>query len=132
MVKKKVPRNTPLAAPAEPAAAAPDVLDEMAAPSTSFMDMLHEAEVDIGAPPLDPFRDGDELEDLGGEEEEGEDDDELEEIEEEAFTAVARPAVRSSNYTNAEDVLLVRAWASVGLDATTGTDQTGKRYWQHI
>ncbi|CAM0882220.1 unnamed protein product [Alopecurus aequalis] len=105
----------------------------MAAPATSFMDMLHAAEVDIGAPPLDPFRDGDDLELIRDEEEEeGEDDDELEEIEEEAFAAVARPAVRSSNYTDAEDVLLVRAWASVGLDAATGTDQTSKQYWQRI
>jgi hypothetical protein len=27
---------------------------------------------------------------------------------------------------------LVKAWSQVGLDAVTGTDQTGKRYWQRI
>ena len=27
---------------------------------------------------------------------------------------------------------LVRAWGRVGMDACTGTDQTGKRYWQRI
>nr|XP_051208648.1 uncharacterized protein LOC127325857 [Lolium perenne] len=100
------------------------------------MDMLNEVEVDINAPPLDPYRDDDleggEDAEGGDEEEEDDDDEDITEIQEEAFTAVARPPVRSSNYTDAEDILLVRAWASVGLDAGTGTDQTGKRYWQRI
>ncbi|KAE8792724.1 putative methionyl-tRNA synthetase [Hordeum vulgare] len=68
----------------------------------------------------------------GYEEEEGEDEEEVIGIEEEAFAAVARPAVRSANYREAEDILLVRAWTQVGMDASTGTDQTGKRYWQRI
>ena len=54
------------------------------------------------------------------------------EIEEEAFAAVAKPTVRSANYSKDENILSVHALAHVGLDASTGTDQTGKRYWQHI
>jgi hypothetical protein len=98
---------------------------------TSYMDLLQDAEVDIGAPPLDPFEFGD---DLHGEEEEvgegEEEEDELTEIGVEAFAAGGRR--KASNYTEAEDIILVRAWASVGMDACTGTDQTGKRYWQRI
>ncbi|KAE8776210.1 putative methionyl-tRNA synthetase [Hordeum vulgare] len=103
----------------------------MPAPLTSFMGLPHDAEVDIGAPPLKPFG-GDDLEEEGDEEEEGEDEEEVTEIEEEAFAAVGKPTVRSTNYSEDEDILLVRAWAHVGMDASTGTDQTGKRYWQHI
>ena len=66
------------------------------------------------------------------EEEEGDDEEDVTEIEEEAFAAVVRPAVRSTNYTDAEDVLLVRAWASVGMYAGIGTNQSGKLYWQRI
>ena len=104
----------------------------MPAPPMSFMGLLEEAEVDIGAPSLEPFGFGDDLQEEGDEEEEGEDEEEVTEIEEEAFAAVAKPTVRSANYSEDEDILLVRAWAHVGLDASTGTDQTGKRYWQRI
>ncbi|KAE8797170.1 putative methionyl-tRNA synthetase [Hordeum vulgare] len=95
---------------------------------TSFMDLLQDAEVDLGALPLEPF--GEEVEE--DEEDEGDDEEEVAKIGEEAFTAASRPHARSTNHTEAEDILLVRAWASVGMDATTGTDQTGKRYWHRI
>ncbi|XBI35923.1 hypothetical protein VPH35_121535 [Triticum aestivum] len=101
----------------------------MATPS-SFMDLLQDAEVDLGAPPLEPFRVGDDLEE--DEEDEGDGEEEVAEIGEEAFTAASRPHARSTNYTEAEDILLVCPWAAVGMDATTGTDQTGKRYWRRI
>ncbi|CAM0884108.1 unnamed protein product [Alopecurus aequalis] len=104
----------------------------MPAPPTSFMGLLEDAEVDLGTPSLEPFGFGDYLEKEGDEEEEGEDEEEVTEIEEEAFAAVGRTAVRSTNYSEAEDILLVCAWAHVLLDASTGTDQTGKRYWQRI
>jgi hypothetical protein len=29
-------------------------------------------------------------------------------------------------------MILIRAWEAVSMDAVTGTDQTGKRYWQCI
>jgi hypothetical protein len=66
----------------------------------------------------------------------GEGEDELEEIEEGAFDgAVAKAkgrAIRTGNYTKFEDVILIRAWEAVSMDAVTGTNQTGKRYWQRI
>ncbi|KAI4972709.1 hypothetical protein ZWY2020_003634 [Hordeum vulgare] len=120
--KKPAP---PVVAVAEPPPAVHEVFEEMANP-TSFMDLLQDAEVDLGAPPLEPF--GEEVGE--DEEDEGDDEEEVAEIGEEAFTASAH--TRSTNYTEAEDILLVRAWASVGMDATTGTDQTGKRYWHWI
>ncbi|KAE8819005.1 putative methionyl-tRNA synthetase [Hordeum vulgare] len=130
MQKKVAARKKP-AAPAavvaEPPTAAHPVFEEMATPS-SFMDLLQDAEVDLEAPPLEPFRE--EVEE--DEEDEGDDEEEVAEIGEEAFTAASRPHARSTNYTEVEDILLVRAWASVGMDATTGTDQTGKRYWHRI
>ena len=49
------------------------------------MDLLQNAEVDLGAPPLDPFRVGDDLEE--DEEDEGDDEEEVAEIGVEAFTA---------------------------------------------
>ena len=39
---------------------------------------------------------------------------------------------RTSNYTEIEDAILVRAWSRVGMDTCTGVDQGGKRYWQRI
>ena len=39
---------------------------------------------------------------------------------------------RQVNYTNDEDIALVKAWESVTLDAVTGNDQTGRNYWQRI
>ncbi|XP_071683779.1 uncharacterized protein [Lolium perenne] len=144
VAKRRAPAKLPVAAAVPPAPAAPEVPPATAAvvppapaavppapAAVSFMDMLNEVEVDINAPPLDPYRDDDleggEDAEGGDEEEEDDDDEDITEIQEEAFTRV-----RSSNYTDAEDILLVRAWASVGLDAGTGTDQTGKRYWQRI
>ncbi|KAE8785034.1 putative methionyl-tRNA synthetase [Hordeum vulgare] len=118
----KKPAAPPVAV-AEPPPAAHEAFEEMATPS-SFMDLLQDAEVDLGAPPLEPFRVCDDLEE--DEEDEGDDEEEVAEIGEEAFTAASRPHVRSTNYTEAEDILLVRAWAFVGMDATTGTDQTGR------
>jgi hypothetical protein len=66
----------------------------------------------------------------------GEEEDELEEIEEGAFDgAVAKAkgrAIWSDNYTEFEDVILIRAWEAVSMDAVTGSDQTSKGYWQRI
>jgi hypothetical protein len=41
-------------------------------------------------------------------------------------------AVRTGNYSEFEDVILIKAWEGVSMDAVPGTDQTGKRYWQRI
>jgi hypothetical protein len=97
------------------------------------MDLL--SEVNIAGPPLAPF---------GGQEEEvdGEGDDDVEEVDDEGTDDDDDAVVemvdgkpkkrRSVNYTEVEDATLCRAWASVGMDAVSGTDQTGKRYWQRI
>jgi hypothetical protein len=84
--------------------------------------------VDICAPPLKPYElDSDDSVDE-------EEDDEVTEIEETVFEANQGEGrkKRSSNYTELEDAMLVRAWSRVGLDAVTSTNQTGKRYWQRI
>ncbi|KAE8771095.1 DNA mismatch repair protein Msh6-1 [Hordeum vulgare] len=73
----------------------------MTTPS-SFMDLLQDAEVDLGASPLEPF--GEEVEE--DEEDEGDDEEDVAEIGEEAFTVASRPHARSTNYTEAEDILL--------------------------
>ncbi|KAE8807020.1 DNA mismatch repair protein Msh6-1 [Hordeum vulgare] len=106
-VKKTTSRKKPTAAPSPaPPPVVHEVLDGMPAPSMSFMGLLEEAEVDIGAPPLEPFGFGDDLQEEDDEEEEGEDEEEVTEIEEEAFAAVGKPTVRSTNYSEAEDILL--------------------------
>ena len=98
------------------------------------MDLLNETEVNTECPQLRPFDlddDDDELdEEEGGDEDsdEGEGDD-LAVIDDTQFEVKKK---RAGNYSEVEDCLLVRAWAQVGLDAVTGTDQTGKRYWQRI
>jgi hypothetical protein len=129
-VKKTTSRKKAALAPtiADPPPVVHDVLDVMPTTTTSFMGLLQDAEVDLGAPTLEPFGFGDELEE---EEEEEEEEDEEEVTEIDASTA-ACSAVRATNYSVAEDILLVRAWAAVGMDARTDTDQTGKRYWQRI
>jgi hypothetical protein len=71
-------------------------------------------------------------EEADGDEEDTEDEEDVTEIEDGVFATTAKPA-HSLNYTDVEDVLLVRAWSQVGMNAVTDdTDQTGKRYWQRI
>ncbi|KAE8770058.1 putative methionyl-tRNA synthetase [Hordeum vulgare] len=82
--KKVTARKKPapsVVAVAEPPPAVHEVFEEMANP-TSFMDLLQDAEVDLGAPPLEPF--GEEVGE--DEEDEGDDEEEVAEIGEEAFT----------------------------------------------
>jgi hypothetical protein len=83
------------------------------------------------------MEDGLEDDEFGGEDgEEGEGEGDVQEIEEGAFEgAVVKAkgkAVRSGNYSEFEDVILLKAWESVSVDAVTGIDQAGKRYWQRI
>ena len=111
--------------------------------STSYMEMLNGSTVNLDDGIDDPFR-VEEIEDDGDEEaddgnEEADDGNEVTEVEP---PVVAEPGTcgqpkakkprKTSNYTEVEDVTLIRAWSKVGLDACTGTDQTGKRYWQRI
>ncbi|SPT20506.1 unnamed protein product [Triticum aestivum] len=104
----------------------------MSAPTVSYRALLDDAEVNIGSPPLASF--DFHVEEPAGEEEEEEEEEDVTEIGEEVFEAGggARRPICTANYTEVEDVLLVKAWSQVGLVAVTGTDQTGKRYWQRI
>jgi hypothetical protein len=100
----------------------------------SFVGMLNDASVDIDEEPLGGYENGyigiDDAKDV---EEEGGDDD-LEEVDagtyEDATSKEDHITRRTTNYTEVEDEALIRAWDSVTLDGVTGTDQTGKRYWQ--
>ena len=103
------------------------------ASTTSYMDMLNASSVDLDAG-IGAFDEGSNY-DYGdyGDDEEGDEevDDDVVEVDPAAAGSSA-PKQRTSNYTEIEDVTLVRAWGKVGMDACTGTDQTGKRYWQRI
>jgi hypothetical protein len=101
------------------------------------MEMLNNSFVDTNGPPLAPFG-GNDSENSRGEtkvetdDEETDADCEMEEVTEVETGEVKTRNKRAMNYTEVEDTTLCRAWAQVGLDATSGTDQTGKRYWQRI
>jgi hypothetical protein len=73
--------------------------------------LLNEAEVNIGAPPLGSFEFHGE-EEMGDDDEEADDDD-VTEVNEKLFESAGarRIPIRSVNYTEVEDVLLVRAWS---------------------
>jgi hypothetical protein len=98
--------------------------------------MLNDAFIDIDEEPLGDYENGhigiDDAEDV---EEEG-GDDELEDVDagtyEDAASKKDHITRRTTNYTEVEDEALIRAWDSVTLDGVTGTNQTGKRYWQKI
>jgi hypothetical protein len=101
------------------------------------MDMLNDSSVDLAAG-IDAFDGKDNVEGIDDDEEEkGEgdevvDDEEVVEVDPAAASSSAPPKPRTSNYTEIEDATLVRAWSRVRMDACTGVDQAGKRYWQRI
>jgi hypothetical protein len=39
---------------------------------------------------------------------------------------------RTGNYTMAEDMFLCKTWLTIGMDPTTGTNQTRETYWMRI
>lgn len=91
------------------------------------MEMLNETEVSISDIPLGAFGDEDNYED-----EQVEDDDEVDDEVTEVPASQVVKKKRAMNYTEVEDTTLCRAWSTIGIDACTGSDQTGKRYWQRI
>jgi hypothetical protein len=99
--------------------------------TTSYMDMLNDSSVDLAAG-IDAFDGEDNVEGIDDEEEEeeGEEDEVVEVDPASAGSSTSKP--RTSNYTEIEDATLVCAWSRVGMDACTGVDQAGKRYWQRI
>ncbi|KAK1603172.1 hypothetical protein QYE76_018784 [Lolium multiflorum] len=99
--------------------------------TTSYMDMLNDSVVDLDAG-IDGFDGECNVEDIDdGEEDEG-DEEEVVEVDPAAAGSSSTPKPRTANYTEIEDATLVRAWSKVGMDACTGVDQGGKRYWQRI
>ncbi|KAK1682360.1 hypothetical protein QYE76_043208 [Lolium multiflorum] len=94
--------------------------------TTEFLSALNNSSVDMadGIPPFDEEIVDEEYDEEIGDEEVDEDVVEIEP----GVAQQAKP--RSSNYNEIEDVTLIRAWGKVGLDAVTGTGQTGKRSLQ--
>ena len=94
------------------------------------MDLLNETEVNTDGPQLGPF-DLDDDDDEQDEEEGGDEDSDEEEGDDLAVIDDIQSEVKkkhAGNYSEVKDCLLVRAWAQVGLDAVTGTDQIDKHY----
>jgi hypothetical protein len=96
------------------------------------MDMLNDSSVDLttGIEAFDGEENVDDEEEEEGEGDEGVDDDVVEVDPAYAGSSGSKP--RTANYTEIEDMTLVRAWSRVGMDACTEVDQGGKRYWQRI
>ncbi|XP_071683654.1 uncharacterized protein [Lolium perenne] len=60
-------------------------------------------------------------------------EEEYEDVDEEGEGLIEpRPPGRSANYTIAEDKLLCKTWLTIGMDPTTGTDQTRETYWMRM
>lgn len=93
---------------------------------SSYEKALEENTINLDHAPLGSYNELDGGVDGGGEE------DDLEEIDAGVYTTSSSIRKRSKSYTVLEDEILIKAWESVTLDASTGTDQTGKRYWQRI
>ncbi|XP_051189832.1 uncharacterized protein [Lolium perenne] len=93
------------------------------------MEMLDKVNINP-LPPFDAGMGGDE-DDGGDEGEEGESDEGDEGVVEVEADG-NRKKRQANNYTEIEDATLCRAWAAVGMDAVSGTDQTGKCYYQRI
>ena len=124
-----------------------DSLQRRPVENESFVDMLNSASVDIDMAPLGEDYDEAAVDyEMGPGDSTDEEHDEEATQEEEAVTqeeavavlidgdapAAKKVSVRTANYNELEDAALIKAWESVSLDAVTGTDQTGKRYWQRI
>uniref|UniRef100_A0ACD5XMM1 Uncharacterized protein n=1 Tax=Avena sativa TaxID=4498 RepID=A0ACD5XMM1_AVESA len=93
--------------------------------------MLNESAVDLDAG-IDAFDGECNVEEIDDEEEDEGDGEEVVEVDPAAAGSSSTPKPRTANYSEIEDAILVRAWSKVGMDACTGVDQGGKRYWQRI
>nr|XP_051201817.1 uncharacterized protein LOC127315362 [Lolium perenne] len=95
------------------------------------MDMLNESAVNLDTG-IDAFDGECNVEDIDDEDEDEGDEEEVVEVDPAAASSSSTPKPRTANYIEIEDAILVRAWSKVGMDACTGVDQGGKRYWQRI
>ncbi|XP_051228240.1 uncharacterized protein [Lolium perenne] len=99
--------------------------------TTSYMDMLNGSAVNLDTG-IDAFDGECNVEEIDDEEEDEGDEEEVVEVDPVAAGSSSTPKPRTANYSEIEDAILVRAWSKVGMDACTGVDQGGKRYWQRI
>nr|XP_051212345.1 glutathione S-transferase T3-like [Lolium perenne] len=99
--------------------------------TTTYMDMLNGSAVNLDAG-IDAFDAECNVEDIDEEEEDEGDEEEVVEVDPAAAGSSSTPKPRTANYSEIEDAILVRACSKVGMDACTGVDQGGKRYWQRI
>jgi hypothetical protein len=99
--------------------------------TTSYMDMLNGSAVNLDTG-IDAFDGECNVKEIDDEEEDEGDEEEVVEVDPAAAGSSSTPKPRTANYSEIEDVILVRAWSKVGMDACTGVDQGGKRYWQRI
>jgi hypothetical protein len=92
------------------------------------VDLLNANKIDIDSSSLDSFVDGEDVE-----EDDAEEENELEEINEDAFEEYeSSRKKRMGNYTKIKgDTCLVLACSDVSIDAVAKSDQTGMRCWQH-
>nr|XP_051196801.1 uncharacterized protein LOC127310143 [Lolium perenne] len=95
------------------------------------MDMLTESAVNLDTG-IDAFDGECNVEEIDDEKEDEGDEEEVVEVDPAAAGSSSTPKPRTANYSEIEDAILVRAWSKVGMDACTGVDQGGKRYWQRI
>ncbi|XP_051216730.1 uncharacterized protein [Lolium perenne] len=98
---------------------------------TSYMDMLNNSTVNLDTG-IDAFDGECNVEEIDDEEEDEGDEEEVVEVDPAVTGSSSTPKPRTANYSEIEDAILVRAWSKVGMDACTGVDQGGKRYWQRI
>ncbi|KAM0845331.1 hypothetical protein ACQ4PT_056451 [Festuca glaucescens] len=107
--------------------------------SKSYVDILNYASVNIDSPPLgdyghyaDDMEDGLEDDEFGEEEAYDEEEGGVQEIEEGAFEGAVvkakRKTARTGNYSEFEDVILIKAWEGVSMDALTDTDTSERTY----
>ena len=60
-------------------------------------------------------------------------EEEYEDVDEEGEGLIGpRPTGRLANYTIVEDKLLCKTWLTIGMDPTTGSDQTRETYWMRM
>nr|XP_051215208.1 uncharacterized protein LOC127332920 [Lolium perenne] len=93
--------------------------------------MLNESAVNLDAG-IATFDGECNVEEIDDDENDGDEEEEVVEVDPAAASSSSTPKPRTTNYSEIDDAILVRAWSKVGMDACTGVDQGGKRYWQCI
>jgi hypothetical protein len=93
---------------------------------SSHVDLLNKNSVDIDFVPLNAF----DLDGAGHDSVEGDGGEDIDVEEVLDASQATQQKKRTLNYTDLEDLCLVRAWENFSLDVVTCTYQTSKRYWK--